>query len=631
MAKKKPKSKGKKPAKRSSQSIKFKAPKFISSSWSALYRILEKRPVVWICAAACLFIFLAYFTIQGMDYDVWWHMQYGRHFIENMTWNIDHSAYSWVETSSDWIYVSWIGDVVFLVVHNIFGWAGLKVMQFIILLLISALFVYYLRKLSLPIDIVPVTVFLMTAVACNPAVNFVKPEIFSTLIFGLIVGMYFLVKSTKRPYYYAYPVIFLFWVNIHGGFFIGLFFLSSALFFEWFNYFVIKKNAFSKDLLYKFTIFIGISYVASFVNPEGLTYHLSLVQSFLSSSNVSEMQNVFAYLPLWKYLTPQTFDQYLTDSRVVNGVYLMAVMIGSLLLFAIRAFWKRRFFDISLICLNLGFYYFSMSMMRAMIYFPLIWLFSIMYLLMELRYERVKKPIIPAAAIVFIVTAAVSLHNAVSVYPVLPFSDFSIDHTIPVKETKFIKEHKLPGPVFNDYQIGGYLLWSMYPDYKPFMDPRFQPYRDGNWKEYITFEQGPNLDLLDKLNAKYPFRLAIIHYFKTQVIFTFNQSPHWKLLYFGEKAAVFAHESVADTLNTEELGEELGPERFSHVANPQSLLSLFDMYSHCVNLVLARNIRDYYAENISDLYIRKKGHIEQMDKILSIVPKAVGPGKIIVK
>jgi hypothetical protein len=42
----------------------------------------------------------------------------------------------------------------------------------------------------------------------------------------------------------------------------------------------------------------------------------------------------------------------------------------------------------------------------------------------------------------------------------------------PVGASAFIKENHLNGPAFSDYLISSYLLWSLQPDFKTFIDLR---------------------------------------------------------------------------------------------------------------------------------------------------------------
>ena len=41
---------------------------------------------------------------------------------------------------------------------------------------------------------------------------------------------------------------------------------------------------------------------------------------------------------------------------------------------------------------------------------------------------------------------------------------------------RFVRQNNLPGPIFNNYDIGGYLIWALYPDYKVFVDNRPEAY-----------------------------------------------------------------------------------------------------------------------------------------------------------
>ncbi len=42
----------------------------------------------------------------------------------------------------------------------------------------------------------------------------------------------------------------------------------------------------------------------------------------------------------------------------------------------------------------------------------------------------------------------------------------------PSNAVEFIQKNRIPGNMFNLYNSGGYLIWSLYPDYKVFIDGR---------------------------------------------------------------------------------------------------------------------------------------------------------------
>jgi hypothetical protein len=49
----------------------------------------------------------------------------------------------------------------------------------------------------------------------------------------------------------------------------------------------------------------------------------------------------------------------------------------------------------------------------------------------------------------------------------------------------FIKERRLPAPLFNAYAWGGYELWQLYPDYRMFIDGRTHVYGSDVLRDFI--------------------------------------------------------------------------------------------------------------------------------------------------
>src|SRR6059058_1463379 len=49
-------------------------------------------------------------------------------------------------------------------------------------------------------------------------------------------------------------------------------------------------------------------------------------------------------------------------------------------------------------------------------------------------------------------------------------------HSFPIKGAQLLAEGNWPGPLYNDYNWGGYLIWSLYPARKVFIDGRAEIY-----------------------------------------------------------------------------------------------------------------------------------------------------------
>ncbi len=69
----------------------------------------------------------------------------------------------------------------------------------------------------------------------------------------------------------------------------------------------------------------------------------------------------------------------------------------------------------------------------------------------------------------------------------------------PAAATDFINARKLPQPILNDYDWGGYIIWRLYPDYKVYIDGRADVYGDQILTSFFnTYEGRPGWsELLD--------------------------------------------------------------------------------------------------------------------------------------
>jgi hypothetical protein len=69
----------------------------------------------------------------------------------------------------------------------------------------------------------------------------------------------------------------------------------------------------------------------------------------------------------------------------------------------------------------------------------------------------------------------------------------------PIAAVEFLKSQRLPGPIYNRYGWGGYLIYQLYPEYRVYIDGRADVYGDafftetmhtydglGNWREPLN-------------------------------------------------------------------------------------------------------------------------------------------------
>jgi len=577
---------------------------------STIVRLCASGWIYWLTAILAVAAVIAYYPDHTGDYDVWWHLRYGAHFVDDRTWSVDNTLYSWTPADGSWMYVTWLGSSALYLIHAAGGYAALSAMRFAALAAVVILFIKFLRLSGTTPGPVHTALLLAAAVAMNPTAIFIKPEMFTTVFFAAAVYIYFASKQDGRSRFAWYPPLFLVWVNTHGGFVIGLFFVTAAAALEVLNRFPLKKNMLSRRLMKNMLIAVTVSYAAIFVNPFWWRYPVGTVARMLFGAG-GHRAVVTAYINRWAYLFPDIYVFRRTNTAwmlVAMGVF-AALLIG--------AAWKRKkFVDMPLAVLTGVFFLFAMNMARAVLFFPVIWLFACVYFAKGSGYFKTfERAVVPGVAAVIAVTALVSW-NTLRVNTYDSWFGSGIMAYLPDEEMRFIRDNSLPEPLFNDYVTGGYVLWDLYPRYKAFIDPRLRPYEaTGVWSDYLGFRRAIPYGGIETLNGKYHFRTAVVNHAQyPDIARGFLEDPGWIPVFIGDTAVVLA--SAEDrTRGLVTVEPVVDTERFGKISNPATLYSIFLVYSS-IDVDKAREIIDIYKRNVSPLFANRKIQIAAMDRIL---------------
>ncbi len=99
------------------------------------------------------------------------------------------------------------------------------------------------------------------------------------------------------------------------------------------------------------------------------------------------------------------------------------------------------------------------------------------------------------------------------VFSIRIYADYRkpVSSTVPTEAVDFIIKNKLPPPVLNYFDFGGYLIYRLWPDYDVFIDGRTQVYSPQFLEEYTTFQsRGPyNKDEIKNIVRKYKIKTII--------------------------------------------------------------------------------------------------------------------------
>lgn len=590
------------------QVIVHEYPSFMEWFKTFATKLSSNRFTMGLAVLAVFVAFVFYYPSIGGDQDIWFHIRYGAHFVQNFTWSLDHGQFNWTKFNPDFVYVTWIGSSILYLTYALMAHYGLYLLQWLVLGAIIFCFLYFLKKTGYRFDITSLLAIMGVLLIINLKFLFIKPDMFSALLFVVACLIYYKVKETgKWKLFYIYPPLFLLWVNTHGGFIVGLFLISAALGGELMNSLFFKKARLKWKHLMHFAISVVLSYAVIGINPEGYGYFTGIIRDFFSPEMQATKQIIFEYMSMWNSITFAP-----AGLRFRFAGFSMLVMLLLFIAVNIYLLVAKRFFDLPSVFLVGFFYYFGMSVVRASQYFPLIWFFAFFYVYKRYDVPKIKGVFnFASVGIIFILCLKI-VHFALTEYESIAWFGTNWKASYPVKEVEFIKKAKLPGNIWNDYVSGGYLLWALYPDYKIFVDPRYGAYMRNFMPTDEEYKTPAGVEAYTK---RFPFKVVLVAYSESKALEWFLKAD-WRIVFLDKNALVLVHKSIIKDLSKEALSEDVSVGRYAEVDNPAMLKTLFNFYVH-LSPQFGREILEIYKKNVRTIYINKGADITAMQGLIA--------------
>jgi len=564
----------------------------------------------WISALLLVITLIILFPVYADDNDIWFHLAYGKQYVSDFTWRIDQTQFSWTPVNlTNWIYGTWLGSSIVYLVYILGGITGLYIVQWLILITVLLLMVQYARLLNDRMDMFRLMSLMLTGIVLKLTQIYIKPQLVSTLFFSITVFIYFYCiqqQRGKKFWIYIYPIIMLLWVNIHGEFMVGLAFMGIAFTGEIIASIIEKKWNKLRGVLIPFGVSILCCCATILINPDGIKYPISILRIWLTDRDPVSQANI-SVMNMWS-----SVGFGMQNYNFVNAADSIVFMGILYIVFCILGVIKSNRLNVPILLLNVAFFYLSMKAARATLFYPIVWCYSIYSMISDCELWDFKHKLSPFSMGIFVASAGYSLYLMLITVPYATWLGYRLDDLIPKKEVEFIKKYNLPAPIFNDYLLGGYLMWAAYPEYKVWIDPRSGPYINEVLPDWIRISGNLNDESFKYLTTKYPFKIALIGMWKTDMIFWLLKYPNIKLIYFDKNAAVLIDKDSIPNLPQEALSVEVGTARFVDLDNPTILNNLFQFYIH-VGPVYAIDIRNIFDRNVSNWLHGKKETLAFMD------------------
>lgn len=399
----------------------------------------------------------------SVDPDLWWHIKTGQIILNTHHWpTVD--AYSFTVAGHPWIAGEWVGDVLIATVAR---QAGLQGLDALLIGLGSAVMVALygyaaLRSGNSKAGLVVAAVLLVLA---NASFS-LRPQMFGYLFLVLTLVALERFRQGEPRGLYVLPVLFLVWVNTHGSFVIGIGTIAVFLLCGMFEFQLggIQASRWTAHQRRQLEIVLLLSLIALTITPYGVQlalYPFHVAGSLpIGVANVAEWQSMPFGLFGGKFFLALVLGFF-----ICQIVFRTAVRLEELVLLLS---------GIVMACLHVRF---------LLVFVPFfVPGFSTIIARWIPPYERAKDRYLLNGVLMTCLVAGI-----VHYFPAREAIQRKVASQFPVEAVEYLQTHQIPGPMFNSYGFGGYLVWA---DQKVFVDGRADPYeRGGSLADYFYVTQ----------------------------------------------------------------------------------------------------------------------------------------------
>jgi len=499
---------------------------------------------LWLMVGASLFAG-GYALLAGLrtlsSFDLGWQLATGR-------WISQHheipgtELFSYTASGGLWIYpvlseaifyltyrlggyslLSWLGALVCVAVAVILLWRGTPVTAWLLILVLP-----------------------LIAKRCTP-----RADIFTLLFFVLFVAVLWQKHRIGSGPIWLLPIAMVLWVNLHLGFPAGLAAIGI--------YAVAKCIGLRRhdgrrpkriEDLKQAALLLGLSVVATFLNPWGWEIYLSLRRQAMAMTFTEHQISEWTATPISWESAASVFHlrdgsgalfQLLAVSSVALVIALYRRQWGSSLILAAAALVAIRYVRFQ-------------ALSACLIVIVAGWLFS-SYFDRFAKGNRTRTAVFLILYLGFSTLAVLRSIDLVSNRAYLSSSGITafgsgLSWWFPEDAASFIEREKIPPQLFNSFNLGGYLTWRLGPIYPDYIDGRYLPFSPDIFlkqKELMNLPpNSPEWKQESERRGIHSVILSLARYDGLQFfpfLSQFCQSDVWAPVYLDDVSAVFVRRS----------------------------------------------------------------------------------------
>jgi hypothetical protein len=457
------------------------------------------------------------------DGDTGYHIKTGELILQS--WHVPaHDPYSLHSPPLKWTAHEWLSEVVMALLFKAFGLTGVVIFFAILLAITHWLLYHVLRNQSDDILLCTITAILATATSSTHWLA--RPHVFSLLL--TILWCYYLNRFQYRDEKtLAYlPLLMFFWVNLHGGFIIGLILVTIYLLGNILFAFTGRRELSQQyQEKAKSLLLVGAASTAvCLINPQGfeiLLFPLRITSDRFVMDRVTEFlsPNFHDALP-FKYML-LTLIGALALSRTALGVIDLAIVV----LLSYMALYSAR--HVSLFAIVLA---------------------PILLKTMAGILARAPETFLKFCQIRNRNLNAIDAHISGYLWPMLStvlvvvlagtgMVKYHFDNKkFPAAAVEFLKREPIVGNMFNDDEFGDYMIFTAWPEYRVFMDGRSDMYGrkfGGDYLRVANVQPGWK-EILKKYNISW-----VIFDTDSALTAALQDQSDWRTIYSDRVATIF--------------------------------------------------------------------------------------------
>ncbi len=454
------------------------------------------------------------------DADMWWHLAAGREMWQSKAILL-RDVFSYTRFGQPWTNAFWISEIVFYLFYKLGGFFSIT---FLVAITGAATFYYLYRRME-GNKFVNTFIIILAVLTAAPIWS-PRPQIFSFFLLALLDGLLNEIQKGNQRWFWVLIPIFVLWANIHGGWIWG-FLLLAAYIVGMASNNLTKENrlvAANWKRIIQLLLWSLAAALAIGLNPNGISIWR---------------------LPFYTASVSMQIQEWASPNFHLMEFQPMLWMIFLLILTAILAKPKM---DWAALFKTLGFAYLTFVSERSIAVFAIAaaptlaeWTNGAIEAIKTEWGLEVKEDAAPAFpervnlilnSVLVVVIGLAALGRAY-----LVSTPEEVNKNVPVDAVQWLKENPINGHLFNSYNWGGYLIWSL-PQTPVFIDGRADLYGNGLINQWWDVVNGT------------PQGLAVLDQWKIQAILLEPSWPvvrllpseGWKEVYQDNMAVIFVRD-----------------------------------------------------------------------------------------